>query len=382
MTPAQLGVVAVVAFASAAGGAVLATELRDDVGPEAAAAPSAPAPTAAGSLAATVARVAPSVVGVSAHAAGRTLQGSGFFTADGYVVTSAHVVTNSAAAESPAGVRRPDWIFIRFDDRDSAAAELVGYDLQTDVALLKPGLAGAPPPPLVFADGVPPVGTQIAVVGFPFGRGHGLALTTGVISATERPITTSLLSFAPQRAIEIDAEVNPGNSGGPLVDDAGRVLGVVAQRRFANGTTPDSLAFAVPASTVADSVAQLRASGRAVHPWLGVTTRPLTPALARAVGVSVTRGLLVQDVTTGSPAAAIGLSSGTREVVWEGDDRVRADADIVLALDDREIGTLAELEAALEGRTPGDTVRVTVLRRGRKEVAELVLGSRPDLIAG
>jgi 2-alkenal reductase len=320
-------------------------------------------------------RLAPGVVTVisvldgEAAAGGRGL-GSGFvISGSGEVLTNAHVVTEGEGGR----LRRASSVYVQFGDGNQVPARIVGTDPNSDVALLQVSPRGLTlrPLPLGSSAGLR-VGVPVAAIGSPFGEPQSLSV--GVVSATNRTIE-SLTGFQISDAIQTDAAVNRGNSGGPLVDARGRVLGINSQIQTAGGGS-EGVGFAVPVDTVKRALAQLRARGRVSYAYIGVATVPLFPQLARRLGVPVDRGALVQEVTGDSPAARAGIRGGSGTLRFQA-ERYRLGGDVITALDGQPIREQNDLGRAIEARRPGQQVTVEVYRGSRKLQVRLRLGERP-----
>ena len=248
-------------------------------------------------------QVAPGVVTVISAGAGGGV-GSGFVLGDdGEVVTNAHVVTTGEGAK----IKRASEVYVSFADRNEVRARIVGFDPFSDVALLKIDPDGLKLRPLKLGSvrGLS-VGAPVAAIGSPFGEDRSLSI--GVISALDRSIE-SLTGFATPGAIQTDAAINQGNSGGPLLDAAGRVLGINSQIETSSGDG-SGVGFAVPVDTVRRSLDQLRRSGRARYAYLGVATAPVFPQLATRFGIRSSSGAWVQEVTPDGPADDAGVRRG------------------------------------------------------------------------
>jgi S1-C subfamily serine protease len=291
---------------------------------------------------------------------GRPSREDGIATGTGFVVDeSGHIVTNDHVAAGGRVVTvqaGPGTSRIR--------ARIVGRDPSTDLALLRVDPSEAPdlaPLPLGESGDVR-VGDTAIAVGNPFGLQR--SLTVGVVSATDRSIDAPD-GFPIEGAVQTDAAINPGNSGGPLLDGAGRVIGVLAQ------SEADGIAYAVPVDTLRRVMPELRRSGRVVRAHLGVATVELEPDLARALGLREREGLVVSNVTDGSPADDAGLREARS--VERGTPR---GGDVLLTIDGTDLAGTADLTAALERLDPGEEVELTVLRDGREITLEAELGRR------
>jgi 2-alkenal reductase len=262
---------------------------------------------------------------------------------------------------------------VRFQDRNQVPARIVGYDPFSDVALLKVDPAGLTLRPLPLGSTRDlAVGSPVVAIGSPFGEEQSLSV--GVISALDRSIE-SLTGFATTGAIQTDAAINRGNSGGPLLDARGRVLGINAQIRTNSGEG-SGVGFAVPVDTVRRSLDQLRKSGRARYAYLGVGTAAIFPQLADRFRLPVRQGAWVQEVTSGGPAEDAGLQAGDDRRRFQERDYV-VDGDIITSVDGHRIREENDLADALLGLRPGQTIRVDIVRDGERRAVRVKLGERP-----
>src|SRR5437588_5466622 len=214
-------------------------------------------------------------------------QGSGFVVSPkGYILTSSHVITTAGDTKS---VRPAGHVYVEFDDRDRVTAQVVGWDVFDDVGLLKvdPKEHLVAPVPLGDSAAVA-VGEPVAAIGAPFGNADSLA--TGVVSAIHRSIDSLTSTFSVPDAIQTDAPINHGNSGGPLFDARGLVIGINAQIRTDSSGAADGVGFAVPIGSARRSMEQLLATGHVAYAYVGLTTDDVTPSVARRLGLSVRRG--------------------------------------------------------------------------------------------
>ncbi|MGI8846426.1 MAG: S1C family serine protease [Thermoleophilaceae bacterium] len=299
-------------------------------------------------------------------------QGSGFVLADdGTIATNAHVVTDG----QPPDTKKADKVYVEFSDGNRVRARVVGYDLNSDVALLKVDPAGLSIAPLRLghSDDLR-VGAPVAAIGSPFGERQSLSV--GVISALDRSIE-SLTQFQIGDAIQTDAAINPGNSGGPLLSAKGRVLGINSQIKSTSGGG-EGVGFAIPVDTVRRSLRSLRADGSVDYGYLGVTSQPLYPQLARKLGLPVTVGALVVEVQDGSPAADGGLSSGSNTVDFQGQRDIPSDGDVIVGVDGHKLTRRDDLADVIGARDSGDTVKLDVVRGGKRRTVKAKLGDRPE----
>src|SRR5919199_4068234 len=243
--------------------------------------------------------------------AAQEAQGSGFVVSrDGYILTNSHVITNAGDTEGK--VKRADKVYVEFRDRDRVAAKVVGWDVFDDVGLLKvdPADHALNPVPLGKSSAVV-VGEPVAAIGSPFGNEN--SLTVGVVSATERSISSLTSAYNLVDAIQTDAPINHGNSGGPLFDARGRVIGINAQIRSDSGNA-EGVGFAVPINSAKRSMSQLIAAGHVSYAFVGIETEDLVPSIAKRLGYPVSKGAVVTKVHPNTPGAAAGLHAGTDKV--------------------------------------------------------------------
>ena len=271
-------------------------------------------------------------------------QGSGFIIdRDGHILTNDHVV------------RGADEVYVALTDGRELEAEVVGSDQRSDIALLRVDpatLPGAPlPNPVKIGNSdALEVGQWVVAIGAPFGLKH--TVTQGIISAIGRHLPRDI--YVP--FIQTSAAVNPGNSGGPLMNLDGEVVGINAQIA---GRVNAGIAFAIPINVAMDIQSRLRADGVVRRGRLGVYFGPVTQELAEAYGLPAPRGAIVSDVVPDSAAAAAGVESG----------------DIILSLNGGEIGDSGELPIFIGASAPGTTVTLTLLRDGQEVDAVAVLDS-------
>ena len=257
-------------------------------------------------------------------------------------------------------------------------AEVIGKDPATDVALLKVRASSRALKALRLgdSDGIQ-VGDQVAAIGNPLG--YDRSITLGIISALHR----SLMS--PQgtpidRVIQTDAALNHGNSGGPLLNAEGEVIGVSSA--ISTGDTGAQgnigIGFAIPINTVKDVVAELKTQGHVDHPSLGVVTRPVTSSMARIFSLPVDRGLLVESVAPGSGAERAGLHGGTDQVVVEGES-YQLGGDVITKADGMNVSTVERLREIVSAHKPGESVSLEFFRKTQKLSADVKLGRQSPL---
>ncbi|MDX8151744.1 trypsin-like peptidase domain-containing protein [Patulibacter brassicae] len=300
--------------------------------------------------------------------------GSGFVVSDdGLVVTNAHVVTGGEGEK----LREADEVFVRFADRNQVPAKILGFDPFNDVALLKVDPRGLRLVPLRFASARSlTVGEPVVAIGSPFGEEQSVSI--GVVSALDRSIR-SLTGFETVDAIQTDAAINRGNSGGPLLDGDGRVLGINSQIETTSGDG-SGVGFAVSAETVRRAVRQLRRDGKVAYPYLGVSTVDVYPQLAKRFGLGVDHGAWVQEVPDGGPGEKAGVRPSNGDAKRFQVAEYRTGGDVVVAIDDQEIRSSTDLaEVALRFR-PGQTVTLRVYRDGKPRNVRLTLAERPRVL--
>jgi S1-C subfamily serine protease len=271
--------------------------------------------------------------------------GSGFVWDDrGNIVTNFHVVFGAAGAR------------VRLSDGRDAAASLVGVSPAHDLAVIRVGEVNPPPPLPIARSADLRVGQRTFAIGNPFGLDW--TLTTGIISALDRSLPSGDGQSLIEHLIQTDAAINPGNSGGPLLDSAGRLIGVNTAIFSPSGAS-SGVGFAVPVDTVNRVVPQLIARGKYARPVLGIAVdEDLNRLVIQPLG---TEGVAVLQVTPGSPAASAGLRG-----VRPQPDGAIVPGDIIVAVDGRSVEGVARLLSRLDDYRVGDSVRLTLLRDGRR----------------
>jgi 2-alkenal reductase len=308
-------------------------------------------------------------------AAADAAQGSGFVvSSEGYILTNSHVIT-TAGEDPTAAPESANTVFVEFRDGDRVRARVVGWDIYDDVGLLKvdPGDHHLTVVPLGDSTHVV-VGQPVAAIGSPFGNESSLSV--GVVSATERSIASLTSSYDLVDAIQTDAPINRGNSGGPMFDARGRVIGINAQINSDSGTA-EGVGFAVPINSARRSMEQLIENGEVRYAWLGISTQTLTPRLDDHFHYSADAGAAVQTVIAASPAAAAGIQAGGAEKEFTGIP-FRPGGDVIVAIDGVPVETAEDVVRAItEGHLPGQTTRLSLLRDGRRVEVTVKLGERP-----
>jgi len=304
-------------------------------------------------------------------------QGSGFVVdEDGLVLTNAHVITNVSESRSSA-VRGASAVYVEFSDGDRVRADIVGWDLFSDVGVVRVSASDhrLSPVPLGNSSTVR-VGEPVAAIGSPFGQ--QTSLSVGVVSATGRSIDSLTSGFAVANAIQLDAPINRGSSGGPLFDAAGRVIGINAQIESTSGTA-EGVGFAIPINVAQRSLDQLVRTGRVRYAYIGIRTQDVTPGIARTFDLGAERGALVMRVDEGTPAARAGLRGGTKTEIYNGLD-ITLGGDLIVAIGKSPVTSTDDVSRIVSTQLlPGQTVTFTVLRGGtRRTTVDVTLGERPS----
>ena len=288
--------------------------------------------------------------------------GSGFvIDAKGYILTNFHVVQGAQTIEVVLG------------DQTRHAAKFIGADQRNDVALIKIEPGAKPLAVLPLGDSAAlQVGQKVLAIGNPFG--FQSTLTTGVVSALGRTVQTGQNTLIDE-AIQTDAAINRGNSGGPLINTHGEVIGINSAIYTPTGTTA-GIGFAIPVNTAKRIAHDLITDGRVHQAFIGVETIPINESFAEALGLPAQEGLLVQTTTKGGPAAEAGIKGGDR-VAQAGMRRFYIGGDVITAIDGQKVTTQLDVNLALNKKRPGDEVKVSLFRGGKKIDIEVKLGERP-----
>jgi S1-C subfamily serine protease len=324
-------------------------------------------------------RDAPGVVEITATTAVSTSDPFGFFRTSktqeslgsGFVIDKVgHIVTNDRVV---AGAEK---VQVSFSGNDRIRAKVVGKDPASDVAVLEINAHSRSLTPIPLGDSdLVQVGDPVVAIGNPFSLSR--TATAGIVSAVERTIDApDGLSIG--HAIQTDAAINHGNSGGPLIDSHGDVIGLNAQLPAGDtdGQGNVGIGFAIPIDTVKSAVAQLIRTGKVSHPYLGVGAVPVTSQLAKLFDFPTSAGLLVEDVAPGSAAAKADIRPGSATVVVEGES-YRVGGDIIVSVDGAPVITLGQLRDAIEDKKPGDHISLVVFRAGKKHTIGVTLGRPP-----
>ncbi len=325
-------------------------------------------------------RVNPSVVNIevvsSFHSDTSIIDssGSGFvLDFDGHIVTNAHVV------------RDAEEILVTFYDGYVANADQIGIDDYSDLAVIKVDAEHAPLVPVILGDSnTLQVGQRVVAIGNPFGLDG--SMTVGIVSALGRSLLSAQLldptnqQYSNPSIIQVDAAVNPGNSGGPLLNSYGEVVGINTAIRTENGGF-QGVAFSVPVNTMKRVVPQLIESGQAEYSWLGISS-PQTDggftvaALADELDLPVRNGVLISGISPDSPAEHAGLQAGTETTMIRG-VQIPTDSDIIVAINGQLVRDIDDLVAYLvENTSPGDKVVLTIARNKQMLDLDVTLGVR------
>lgn len=293
--------------------------------------------------------------------------GSGFVYDDnGHIITNHHVVNGGGRID------------VTFLDGTVYRATLMGSDPFTDLAVLY--VKDVPQEklvPLPLADSTTVrVGEQVAAIGNPFGLSG--SMTAGIISGVGRLIPNDLAGrFSIPDVIQTDAPVNPGNSGGPLLNMRGEVIGINSAIYSTTGQSA-GVGFAIPSNTMTKVVPSLITNGSFQHPWLGVSGTDMTPGIAAALGLNEPRGLLVVDVVDGSPAAQAGIRGGDDPRSIDGRE-INLGGDVITAIDDKTVRKIDDILVYLDReKTVEDNLKLTILRDGQLQDINIALAARPN----
>ena len=289
-------------------------------------------------------------------------QGSGFvYDNEGHIVTNDHVVQGATAVK------------VTFADGSTHEATVVGTDPSTDLAVLKVDAAAGKLHPLTLAnsDDVA-VGDGVVAIGSPCGLAG--TLTTGVVSALDRTIDGTN-GYSIPGAIQTDAAINHGNSGGVLLNMRGEVIGVTSQIESESGGNV-GIGFAIPSSTARTVASELIGHGRAEHPWLGVEIETIAPGVARVVRGLPSHGVVVLRVVKGGPAATAAIVASTRQVTVGGVTAFTG-GDSIVAVDGKRVTSSGQLSDLLAPLAPGDHVKLRVARGSATRTVDVTLGNVP-----
>lgn len=297
--------------------------------------------------------------------------GSGFVVnADGTILTNAHVVMENGVRASSVTVA-----FRQGQDQTTAEikAKVLGVDPTSDVAVLKIDPSSHPLTPLPLGDSDKVgIGQWVVAIGNPLG--YDFSLSHGIVSGLGRDLQAPNGALIPN-GIQTDAAINQGNSGGPLLDQNGNVIGINEQIASTSGSF-SGLGFAIPINTAKAVMQEIKTTGSAQHAFLGVQGIGISAPLAKALNLPAQQGVLVISVQPGTAAAA-GIKGGTRTTVIQGVP-IRTGGDVITKLDGQPLTSMDQLAAAIAEKRPGDKVTLTLIRNGSSQDVTITLGNRPQ----
>jgi S1-C subfamily serine protease len=306
-----------------------------------------------------------------------TAQGSGWvYSGDGYIVTNNHVVEGETRVE------------VDFSSGFKTYGNVIGTDAYSDLAVIKVTVAASELHPLLMGDSETlQVGQTVIAIGNPFGLSG--TMTTGIISALGRSLPTVNQTqsggyFTNADIIQTDTALNPGNSGGPLLDLGGNVIGVTSAIQTTSYTTSgeplnSGIGFAISVNTVKRVIPSLIQTGKFDYPYLGVSTTDNLPlSVIDALGLKSTTGAYVTSVTPAGPADKAGILAGTQPLNLSGNQGLNQGGDLIIAIDGHQVVTFDDMIRYLAlFKSPGDTVILTILRGAQQMDIPVVLGKRP-----
>ena len=294
----------------------------------------------------------------------QTAVGSGFvIDKSGHVVTNEHVVAGASTVE------------VSFSDNESMKAKIIGKDPATDVAVLQVSAPARALRPLSLgnSDAVQ-VGDEVIAIGNPLG--YDRSVSAGIVSAVGRSIEAPNQVSTIGHAIQTDAALNHGNSGGPLLNADGQVIGVNSQIAPSSSGANIGIGFAIPINTVREVAAELIRHGRVQHSFLGITAQSITPEISKILHLPVQHGLMIARVVAGSGAEAAGLKAGKTPVIVAGESWP-AGGDIIVKADGHPVATIERLRDMISQKKPGDTIKLGIYRDTKKLTVNVKLGRQP-----
>jgi S1-C subfamily serine protease len=290
----------------------------------------------------------------------------------GFVIDKAgHIVTNYHVVE---GARSVD---VSFSNNESMKAKIVGTDPSTDVAVLEVGAHSRALTPLSLGNSdLVHVGDSVVAIGNPFG--YDRTVTAGIVSALQRVIQAPN-SYSIDHVIQTDAALNRGNSGGPLLNALGQVVGVNSQISTGGSSSTGNvgIGFAVPINTVKTVAAQIILTGHVEHAFLGIAAQPVTKSAAKLFRLPVSHGLLVARVQPGSGAAKAGLRAGTKDATLAG-ETYPLGGDLLAGIDGAPLYSVDQLRDVIGAKKPGDNVKLRVYRGDQQRTVTVKLGRQPS----
>ena len=292
--------------------------------------------------------------------------GSGFvMDKAGDIVTNYHVVAGARSVE------------VSFSNSDNMKAKIVGSDPSTDLAVLQIDARSRALTPLAFGDSdLVRVGDSVVAIGNPLG--YDRSVTAGIVSAVQRAISAPN-QYPIDHVIQTDAPINHGNSGGPLINSRGQVIGVNAQIATGNSGSDGNIGigFAIPINTVRAVVAQLIKTGKVDHAFIGITAKPVSAEIARLFRLPSSHGLLVASVQPGSGAAAAGLRAGSDTAVISGESWP-VGGDLIVSADGVPLSSVDQLRDLIAAKRPGQSISLEVYRDTNKITIDVKLGRQPS----
>jgi S1-C subfamily serine protease len=291
--------------------------------------------------------------------------GSGFFIDDdGHILTNAHVIEGAVK------------VTVQLADKKVVEAKVLGKDVSSDLALLKVDPDGLDIRPLALGSSKDvQVGDPTIAIGNPFGLDR--TLTVGVVSALQREIRAPN-NFTISNVIQTDAAINPGNSGGPLIDAAGRVIGVNSQiETGGSGGGNVGIGFAVPIDTARGIIPQLKSKGRVERAYLGIQSLTVDGSLS-SLDLPAKNGALVQTVQSGSPADKAGIRGGDISATLGSGEEILLGGDLIQGVDGKPVRAADDLSRIIASKKPGDEVRIQLVRSTGKRTVTVKLGTRPN----
>ncbi|MFQ5998718.1 MAG: S1C family serine protease [Candidatus Bathyarchaeia archaeon] len=292
-------------------------------------------------------------------------EGTGIvFDTLGRIITNNHVVEDAEIIE------------VTFSDGTVVDAHILGSDPFSDLAVIEVNEVVSDLHPLRLGDSSNlEVGERVIAIGNPFGLSG--SVTSGIVSQTGR-LMPAPGGYSITNVIQIDAAVNPGNSGGPLLNGAGEVVGITTAIASRTGGF-SGVGFAIPSNTVTREIPVLIAEGSYTHPFLGIRAMNIRPEISSEMNLLSTKGLLIVELSPGGPAATAGLKAGSRTITIDGID-IKIGGDVVVAVDEFPVAKFDDLISFVEeNRRPGDTIKLTIIRDGEVSDISITLGERPEL---
>jgi S1-C subfamily serine protease len=290
----------------------------------------------------------------------------------GFVIDKAgHIVTNYHVIQGARSIK------VSFSNNESMKAKVVGTDPSTDLAVLQVDANSRALTPIQLGDSdAVRVGDSVVAIGNPFGLDR--TVTAGIVSALQRPIQAPN-GYTIDHVIQTDAALNHGNSGGPLLNAEGLVIGVNSQIQTADASSQGNvgIGFAIPSNTVKSVVAQIIKNGKVEHAFLGISARGITPELAKVFRLPVSSGLLVEGVEPNSGAAQAGLKAGTTQVTLAGESYYLG-GDVIVSADGVPVKSIARLRDLVNAKSPGDEMTLEIYRGSKKLTLHVKLGRQPS----